>query len=105
MLRRPHYIALVLVGVLTLVILNLPQHTASQIKLAFGSLFLPLFGLSKSSQQVVHQAGNAVTSRAELIRQNDALHTGDGGGIEQVCIVFPSDSEFRSTLLDKQGQI
>jgi rod shape-determining protein MreC len=75
MLRRPHYIALGLVGILTLVVLNLPQHTASQIKLAIGSLFLPLFGLSKSSHQVVHQAGNAVTSRAELERQNDTLRT------------------------------
>ncbi|MDB6067549.1 MAG: mreC [Pedosphaera sp.] len=73
MLRRPHYIALGLVGLLTLVVLNLPQHTASQLKLALGSLFLPLFGLSKSSQQVVHQTGEAMTTRAELSRQNDGL--------------------------------
>src|SRR6266478_3271446 len=34
MLRRPHYIALGLVGLLTLIALNLPSHTAGQIKLA-----------------------------------------------------------------------
>ena len=64
-LRRPHYIALGLVGLLTLIVLNLPHHTASQIKLAIGSLFLPLFGLSKSSQHLARQAGDAMTSRSE----------------------------------------
>ena len=52
MLKKPHYIAFGLVGLLTLIVLSLPQHTASQIKLAIGGLFLPLFGLSKSSQQL-----------------------------------------------------
>ena len=60
MLKKPHYIALGLVGLLTLIVLSLPQHTASQIKLAIGGLFLPLFGLSKSSQQLAREAGNAV---------------------------------------------
>jgi len=45
MLKKPHYIALGFVGLLTLIILSLPQHTASQLKLAIGGLFLPLFGL------------------------------------------------------------
>jgi rod shape-determining protein MreC len=73
MLKRPHYIALGLVGLLTLIVLNLPHHTANQIKLAIGGLFLPLFGLSKSSHQVMDNAGNALTSRSELIRQNQQL--------------------------------
>lgn len=73
MLKRPHYIALGLVLLLTLVVLNLPHHAASQIKLAIGSLFLPLFGLSKSSQQLVEQVGDSVLPRAELIKQNGQL--------------------------------
>jgi rod shape-determining protein MreC len=73
MLKKPHYIALGLVALLTLILLNLPAHTASQVKLAIGSLFLPLFGLSKSSQQLAREAGNAVVPRSELIRQNDLL--------------------------------
>ena len=43
MLRRPHYIALGLLGLLTLIVLNLPSHTAGQLKLTIGSFFLPLF--------------------------------------------------------------
>jgi rod shape-determining protein MreC len=73
MFKRPHYIALGLIGLLTLIILNLPHHTASQIKLAIGGLFLPLFGLSKSTQQITREAGDALVPRAELRRQNEQL--------------------------------
>jgi rod shape-determining protein MreC len=73
MLKKPHYIALGLVGLLTLIVLSLPQHAASQIKLAIGGLFLPLFGLSKSSQQLTRHAGNAIVPRSELFRQNELL--------------------------------
>ena len=71
MLKRPHYIALGLVGLLTLMVLNLPHHTANQIKLAIGSLFLPLFGLAKSSQQLLGKAGDALLPRSELLKQNE----------------------------------
>jgi rod shape-determining protein MreC len=73
MFKKPHYIALGVVGLVALIALNLPQHTASQIKLAIGSLFLPLFGLSKSAQQLAREAGNAVVPRSELLRQNESL--------------------------------
>jgi rod shape-determining protein MreC len=73
MLKRPHFIALGLVGLLALIVLNLPHQTANQIKLAIGSLFLPLFGLSRSSQQLAKEAGDLVTSRSELLRQNQEL--------------------------------
>lgn len=70
MIKRPHYIALGLVGLLTLIVLNLPQHATGQIKLAIGSLFLPLFGFSKSSQDLVSRAADAALPRSELITQN-----------------------------------
>lgn len=73
MFKKPHYIAFGLVGLVTLIILGLPQHTASQIKLAIGGLFLPLFGLSKSSQQLIRETGNAIVPKSELIRQNELL--------------------------------
>ena len=73
MLKRPHFIALGLVGLLALIVLNLPHHAASQIKLAIGGFFLPLFGLSRSSQQLAKEAGDAVTTRAELLRENQEL--------------------------------
>jgi rod shape-determining protein MreC len=73
MLRRAHYIALSLVVLLTLVILNLPSQTTARLKLGFGSFFLPLFGLASSAHAVAGQAGDALTTRSELLRQNEAL--------------------------------
>jgi len=73
MLRRPHYIAVVLIVLMTLIILNLPSNTTARMKLGIGSLFLPLFGLANSSQQLAGQAGDALVSRGELLKQNEAL--------------------------------
>jgi len=72
-LKRPHYIALSLVVLLTLVVLNLPSQTASGLKLALGSLFLPLFGLTSSTQQLASRSVDTLTPRGELIRQNEQL--------------------------------
>jgi rod shape-determining protein MreC len=73
MLKRPHYIALGLVVVLTLVILNLPTKTTARLKLGIGSLFVPLFGLANSTQQGASRASEAILPRSELIRQNELL--------------------------------
>jgi rod shape-determining protein MreC len=73
MLKRPHYIALGLVVLLTLVILNLPSQTSARFKLGIGSLFLPLFGLASSSQQLAGTMGDTVVSRRELLRLTDEL--------------------------------
>jgi rod shape-determining protein MreC len=73
MLKRPHFIALGLVALLALIVLNLPHQAAAHIKLAIGGLFLPLFGLSKSSQQLARRADDALTPRAELLRENQDL--------------------------------
>jgi rod shape-determining protein MreC len=73
MLKRPHIIALGLVVLVALVVLNLPHNAANQLKLAIGSLFVPLFGLSKSSHQLAEKAGDTLVSRAELVRRNEDL--------------------------------
>jgi rod shape-determining protein MreC len=78
MFKRSHYIALGLVGLLTLIFLNLPNQTASQIKLAIGSLYLPLFGISRSSGQMIAGAGDATSSRSELIREIQHLRNENG---------------------------
>jgi rod shape-determining protein MreC len=73
MLKKPHYMAIGTVVVLTLVLLNLPHHAAGQLKLAVGSLFIPLFGLSRSGHLLAERAGGAAVSRAELIREIEEL--------------------------------
>ena len=73
MLKRLHYIALGLVVLLTLVILNLPSQTSARFKQGIGSLFLPLFGLANSSQQLARTTVDSVVSRGELLKFNDGL--------------------------------
>jgi rod shape-determining protein MreC len=73
MLKRPHYIALGLIVLLTLVILNLPGQTTAHLKLGIGSLFLPLFGLASSTQQLAGTTEDAVSPRRELLRLNENL--------------------------------
>src|ERR1041384_4059680 len=73
MLKKPHYIILGLVALLTLVVFSLPHKTPSRIKLAIGGLFLPLVGLTSSSQQLAGQGAAAITPRRELLKQNEQL--------------------------------
>ena len=73
MLKRPHYIALGLVVLLTLVMLNLPSQATARLKLGIGSLFLPLFGLANSTQQMTEKAADAMLPKGELLKQLDGL--------------------------------
>jgi rod shape-determining protein MreC len=58
---------------LTLVMLNLPGKTTARLKLGLGSLFVPLFGLANSVQQVGARTGDAILPRSELVREKEAL--------------------------------
>lgn len=69
MLRRSHYIGLALVVLVALLILNLPSKTAARLKLGIGSLFVPLFGLANSTQQLAGRAGEAALPRSQLLRE------------------------------------
>ena len=73
MYKRPQYIAVGMVVVLTLLVLNLPSRATARLKLAFGSLFLPLFGLTSAAQQAAVKSGDFLISRRELVRQLDLL--------------------------------
>lgn len=73
MFKRPYYIALALVALLTLLVLNLPGSTAARLKLAIGSIFLPLFGVTGAAQQATAKAGDALLPKSEFIRANEAL--------------------------------
>ena len=56
-----------------LAILLLPAHSTDRLKLAIGSLFLPLFGLTGSAHHLAGKAEDALTPRRELEQQNAAL--------------------------------
>jgi rod shape-determining protein MreC len=73
MFKRKNYLALGAVVLVALAILSLPPRATSRLKLAVGSLFLPLFGLANTAQQLPVTAADAILSRRELIRQNENL--------------------------------
>jgi len=73
MFKRPYYIAVALVALLTLLVLNLPSRTTTRFKLALGSIFLPLFGVAGGMQQAVARTGDSLLPKSELIRANEAL--------------------------------
>jgi rod shape-determining protein MreC len=69
MLKRPHYIALGAVVILTIVLLKLPSRTANNLKLAISGLFLPFIGLAGSAENLANDASaTAVPKRALLER-------------------------------------
>ena len=73
MFKRKNYFALGAVVFVTLAILSLPPRATSRLKLAIGSLFLPLFGLANTAQQLPVTAADAILSRRELIQENESL--------------------------------
>jgi rod shape-determining protein MreC len=73
MFKRKNYFALGAVVLVTLAIFSLPPRATSRLKLAVGSLFLPLFGLANTAQQLPVTAADAILSRRELIRENESL--------------------------------
>ena len=73
MQKRQYSLATGLVLLIVLVLLNLPEQPAARIKLALGGLFLPLFGMAGSVQQLAQQVGNALVPRSTLVKQLDQL--------------------------------
>jgi rod shape-determining protein MreC len=73
MLKRQHYIALAVVVLMTLTVLNLPLAFTARLKQALGTLFLPLFGVAASTHQLASDAGEALSSRSTLLKENEAL--------------------------------
>ena len=56
-----------------MILLRLPERAASRIKLALGSVFIPLFGLAGSGHQLAEKAGHAVLPRQSLAHESDQL--------------------------------
>jgi rod shape-determining protein MreC len=73
MFRRSHYIAAALVALTALLVLNLPSRATARLKLAIGSLFLPLLGLAGVTQHTADRAADTLVPRGELHRQNEVL--------------------------------
>jgi rod shape-determining protein MreC len=73
MFKQKHYLALGAVTLVAVLVLSLPSSAVSHLKLAVGSLFLPLFGLANSAQQLPADLADSVLPRRELLRQIETL--------------------------------
>ena len=73
MLKRQYYLTGGLVLLVALIVLNLPEDQAGKLKLTVGGLFLPLFGMAGSAQNLAEQTGNALAPRSALLQQIDEL--------------------------------
>jgi rod shape-determining protein MreC len=73
MLKRPQWIGLGLAVALALVLLNLPVQTSSRLKFALTSLYLPLFGLAASAEDLGEAAGLRAIPKSDLIEDVQRL--------------------------------
>jgi rod shape-determining protein MreC len=80
MFKQKHYLAIGAVTLVALLIFSLPPRATERLKLAIGSLFLPLLGLANTAQQLPVTVADAAMSRRELLqltenlrRENDEL--------------------------------
>jgi rod shape-determining protein MreC len=74
MARRPYLLAFSVVLLIALAALNLPERQALRLKLAWGSVFMPLFGLAGSVQSLSNRTQQSLVPRTQLARENEALH-------------------------------
>jgi rod shape-determining protein MreC len=74
MLKQKNYLALGAVALVAVLIFSLPPHATDRLKLAIGSLFLPLLGLAGTAQQLPVAAADAALTRRELLQQFEKLH-------------------------------
>jgi rod shape-determining protein MreC len=73
MFKRPQYYVLACAIVSAVIVLNLPGPIVSRLKLAVGSLFVPLFGLANSAQELGRQGSGKLLTRGALQRENEQL--------------------------------
>jgi len=107
MFKQKNYLALGAVILVALLIFSLPPRATGRLKLAIGSLFLPLIGLASTAQQLPVAAADAVLSRRELLqltenlrRENDQLKVLS----RQAAATFRENDQFRA-LLERQRQV
>ena len=73
MFKQTNYIGPAIVILAAVLFLSLPSRATSRLKLAISSLFLPLFGLASTGQQLPADLANSVLPRRELLKEIDTL--------------------------------
>jgi rod shape-determining protein MreC len=111
MLKKQHYITLVLVVLLVVALLSLPSRMADRLKLAISGLFLPLIGLAASTHEATAKAKAMLASRQDLLRENAALRAANQSltfQLQAAANAFHENVQFRQMLKiprPKQGAL
>ena len=74
MFKQKNYLTLGVVTLVVVLVFSLPPRATNRLKLALGSLFLPLLGLANTAQQLPISVANAALTRRELLQQMEILH-------------------------------
>ncbi len=72
-LKRPQYIALSVVVLLTILLLKLPTRAAANFKRAVSGMFMPMHGLASSAEDLANKTSYATLSRRALIERIEEL--------------------------------
>ncbi len=107
MSRRTQYIAIAIVIALMLVLLGLPGDVSARLKMAVGSLFLPLFGLTSSAGKLTDATGNVLLPKSEILKDNDRLREEINGlriAAQQSAEAFKENDRLRQ-LVGRQRQL
>ncbi len=73
MLRKPHAIFLLVAAFAVVVLLALPEPSRNRLRVAIGSLFLPLFGLAGSTHTATAKVASGLVPRTVLAARIEAL--------------------------------
>jgi rod shape-determining protein MreC len=101
MFKQKNYLALGVIVLVALLIFSLPPTATARLKLAIGSLFLPLLGLTSTAQQLPVAAADAVLSRRELLQLTERLrHENDQLKVQslQASATARENDQLRSAL-------
>ncbi len=72
-LKKPQYIALSVVVLLTLLLLKLPTRATANFKRAVSGMFLPMFGLASSTEDLAVKSSYWVLPRHVLVQRIEEL--------------------------------
>lgn len=105
MFKRSQYIAFTAAILAVVIFLNLPSQTAARVKLAIGSLFVPLFGLSSTAGKAVESGAMRALPKSSLIseleqtrRENEQLKL----KVVQSQEVWRENEQLRAALIWKK---
>jgi rod shape-determining protein MreC len=73
MFKRSQYIAFLVAILIAVIFLNLPGRLASRLKVAAGSVFVPLFGIGGSLSKATESGGLRALPKGTLIKEVEKL--------------------------------